>query len=72
MTLDARPAAPERSGALAYLFLTCTTLCWGANAVFGRLAVGEVSPMLLVTLRWLWVLPLLAVGKASAPYGRHE
>jgi len=61
MTLDARPAAPERSGALAYLFLTCTTLCWGANAVFGRLAVGEVSPMLLVTLRWLWVLPLLAV-----------
>ncbi len=61
MTLDARPAAPERSGAIAYLFLTGTMLCWAANAIIGRLAVGEISPMLLVTLRWLWVLPLLAV-----------
>jgi drug/metabolite transporter (DMT)-like permease len=61
MTIDAKAAAPARAGGLAYLFLTGTMLCWGANAVFGRLAVGEVSPMLLVTLRWLWVLPLLAV-----------
>lgn len=28
-------------------------LMWGANVVAGRLAVGEVSPMLLVTLRWV-------------------
>ncbi len=26
---------------------------WGANVVAGRLAVGEVSPMMLVTLRWV-------------------
>lgn len=45
----------------AYVLLTCTALCWGGNAVLGRLAVGEVSPMLLVTLRWLGVLLLLAV-----------
>lgn len=45
----------------AYVLLTCTALCWGGNAVFGRLAVGEVSPMLLVTLRWFGVLLLLAV-----------
>lgn len=43
----------------AYLLLTFTALCWGCNAVFGRLAVGQVSPMLLVTLRWLGVLLLL-------------
>jgi drug/metabolite transporter (DMT)-like permease len=45
----------------AYLLLTLTSLCWGANAVFGRLAVGQVSPMALVTLRWLGALGLLVV-----------
>jgi drug/metabolite transporter (DMT)-like permease len=44
----------------AYLLLAFTALCWGANAVFGRLAVDEVSPMALVTLRWLGALGLLA------------
>jgi len=45
----------------AYLFLTFTALCWGANAVFGRVAVGEVSPMAIVSLRWFGVLLLLLV-----------
>lgn len=38
-----------------------TTLCWGFNAILGRLAVGEVSPMTLVTLRWIGVVALLIV-----------
>jgi len=45
----------------AYLVLTLTALCWGGNAVFGKLVVGEVSPMLVVSLRWLGVVLLLAV-----------
>ena len=45
----------------AYLLLTLTALCWGANAVLGRLAVGEISPMALVALRWLGALALLVV-----------
>jgi len=45
----------------AYLLLTFTTLCWGANAVFGKLAVGEISPMALVTARWLGASLLLAL-----------
>jgi len=45
----------------AYVLLTGTTACWGANAVFGRIAVGEISPMLLVSLRWLGVVFLLSV-----------
>lgn len=53
----------------AYLLLTFTTLCWGGNAVFARLAVGEVSPMALVTLRWLGALALLAAF-AHAPVRR--
>jgi len=45
----------------AYLLLTATTLCWGANAILGKIAVGEISPMLLVTLRWLSVVILLLI-----------
>lgn len=45
----------------AYLLLTLTTLFWGANAVFGRVAVGEISPMALVTARWLGASVLLVL-----------
>lgn len=49
------------ANARAYLLLTLTALCWGGNAVFGRLAVDQVSPMALVALRWLGVMVLLLV-----------
>jgi drug/metabolite transporter (DMT)-like permease len=39
----------------AYLLLTVCALCWGGNAIAGRLAVDEVSPMLLTMFRWLGV-----------------
>jgi drug/metabolite transporter (DMT)-like permease len=44
-----------------FLLLTLTTLMWGGNAVAGRLAVGEVSPMALTALRWLIAVAVLAV-----------
>ena len=43
----------------AYLMLTVTAWCWAANAILGKVAVGQISPMLLVTLRWLSVVILL-------------
>ncbi|TIV73511.1 MAG: DMT family transporter, partial [Mesorhizobium sp.] len=47
----------------AYLFLLSTMLLWGGNSVAGKLAVGHVSPMTLVFLRWVMaVLILLPVG----------
>jgi drug/metabolite transporter (DMT)-like permease len=56
------PGTPGASAsARAYLLLALTALCWGGNAVLGRLAVGEVSPMALVALRWLGALALLLV-----------
>jgi drug/metabolite transporter (DMT)-like permease len=58
-------AAPARVNLLAYLLLTLTALCWGANAIFGRLAVGEVSPMAMTMLRWLLVLALVAAVAQS-------
>lgn len=61
MSTNANEAAHAASSGRAYLLLTMTTLCWGANAVFGRVAVGEISPMLLVTLRWLGAVLLMLV-----------
>lgn len=47
----------------AYVFLFLTTLLWGGNSVAGKLAVGHVSPMVIVFLRWgLAVLIMLPVG----------
>lgn len=47
----------------AYLFLLFTTLLWGGNSVAGKLAVGHISPMMLVFLRWvLAVLIMLPIG----------
>ena len=37
----------------AYVLLTLTTLFWGGNSVAGKMAVGEISPMLLTLVRWV-------------------
>lgn len=47
---------------LAYILLVLTTLFWGGNSVAGKMAVGEISPMLLTLSRWVlaagFILPL--------------
>jgi drug/metabolite transporter (DMT)-like permease len=43
-----------------YLLLVLTTLFWGGNVVAGKLAVGEVSPMVVTFLRWLIACVALA------------
>jgi drug/metabolite transporter (DMT)-like permease len=43
----------------AYVLLTLTALMWGGNAIAGRLAVGEVSPMVLTCLRWVFVVAVM-------------
>lgn len=54
----------------AYLLLAITTLCWGGNAVAGKMAVGHVSPMVLTFLRWL--LATIVIFAISIPYIRRE
>jgi drug/metabolite transporter (DMT)-like permease len=41
------------------LLLAFASLCWAGNTVAGRLAVAEISPMLLTWLRWSVVLAVL-------------
>ncbi len=57
------PAAPvtTNQNLRAYGYLLITTLCFGMNANFGKLAVGEISPMLMVALRWVGTISLLLV-----------
>jgi drug/metabolite transporter (DMT)-like permease len=41
------------------LLLTLTAIFWAGNSVAGRLAVGHISPLLLVFLRWVLVLAVM-------------
>lgn len=55
-----QPASlPQRIWANAYLLLTLTTLMWAGNAVASRLAVGEIAPMTLTALRWVFVCAIM-------------
>ena len=45
----------------AYALLALTTLFWAGNSIAGKLAVGHVSPMVLVTIRWAIVMVALFV-----------
>ncbi len=54
-------AAPGgRAAGEAYALLVFTMSCWGSNVVAGRLAVGEVSPMVITSLRWAIVAAVLS------------
>jgi drug/metabolite transporter (DMT)-like permease len=53
--------SPAHSSLKAYFFLSFTAICFGANTTLAKLAVGQVSPMMVVTLRWLLVVVLLLV-----------
>jgi drug/metabolite transporter (DMT)-like permease len=61
MDQEAKQATEHHASGRAYALLVFTTLCWGGNAILGRLAVGEISPMLLVGLRWIGVMILMLV-----------
>ena len=54
-----RPSLFERFYAQPYLLLILATLGFGGNAVAGRAAVGQISPMLLTASRWGLVLAVM-------------
>lgn len=66
-TDNGRAPLPSASHmARPYPLLTLTALFWGGNAVAGKLAVGEISPMALTSLRWVLVCLTLW------PFLRHD
>lgn len=66
----AHPAAAVRPW-LAAILLTLTAMMWAGNAIAGRLAVGEVSPMVLTMLRWVMAVLMLlpfTLGRVRADW----
>jgi drug/metabolite transporter (DMT)-like permease len=62
----ARPSILETLWNSPMLLLSLTALMWGGNAVAGRVAVGEISPMALVFLRWGFAcIPLLIAARPN-------
>jgi drug/metabolite transporter (DMT)-like permease len=57
----APPSLAGRAWSQPYLLLTLTTLGWGGNAVASRMAVGQISPMLMTAGRWALVLTVMAL-----------
>ena len=55
-----------------YLLLTLTTLIWGGNAIASRLAVGEVTPAVLVSFRWIGVVILVVLFARGAVDGQRS
>jgi drug/metabolite transporter (DMT)-like permease len=51
----------SRLFASPYPLLGITMLLWGGNAIAARLAVGEISPMVLTAGRWLIVALIIAL-----------
>jgi drug/metabolite transporter (DMT)-like permease len=48
------------------LLLVLTTLVWSAHSIVGRLAVGQIGPMTLVTLRWaVALIPIFIAARPS-------
>lgn len=72
-SVETSSALPRRSGIgsanRAYALLTFTALIWAGNAVAGKWAVGEVSPLALTSLRWL-IACIALVPLASCPVSR--
>ena len=55
----------------AWLLLTLTMLMWAGNSVAGRAIAGEMSPMAVVTLRWL-IVCLILIFILGRDMGRHR
>ena len=48
------------------LLLVATTLVWAAHSIVGRLAIGQIGPMTLVTLRWaVALIPIFIAARPS-------
>ena len=45
----------------AHFLLTLTSLFWAMNTIAGRSAVGEISPLLIVSTRWFFVSIILTI-----------
>jgi len=56
----------QRAFSTAPLLLSLAALGWAGNTIAGRMTVGEVSPMVVVFLRWSFVIAILLVSQRKS------
>jgi drug/metabolite transporter (DMT)-like permease len=59
--LSSSPSLFQKLTGNAYLMLSMAMVLWACNTVAARLAVGNISPMLLVLLRWILACGVLVI-----------
>src|SRR5271154_3449672 len=65
-TTAPRAGLMQSAWANPILLLVLTTLIWAGHSIVGRLAVGQIGPMTLTTLRWaLALIPILIVARPA-------
>jgi drug/metabolite transporter (DMT)-like permease len=65
-TTAPRAGLMQSAWASPILLLILTMLIWGAHSVVGRLAVGQIGPMTLTTLRWgVALIPIFLTARHS-------
>jgi drug/metabolite transporter (DMT)-like permease len=65
-TTAPRAGLMQSAWASPILLLVLTTLIWAGHSIVGRLAVGQIGPMTLTTLRWaLALIPILIVARPA-------
>jgi drug/metabolite transporter (DMT)-like permease len=61
-----RAGLMQSAWASPILLLVLTTLIWAGHSIVGRLAVGQIGPMTMTTLRWgVALVPILIVARPA-------
>lgn len=63
---EQRKPLPSRLAPVPWLFVALPIIIWGGNVVAAKSAVGDISPMMLTTLRWFVVFALVTAWSPSA------
>ena len=61
-----RPSILRAAWNNPWLLLALTALIWAGHSLVGRLAVGQIAPMTLTLLRWIFALgPILFTARRN-------
>ena len=63
---EPRKPLPSRLAPVPWLFVMLPITIWGGNVIAAKSAVGDISPMMLTTLRWFVVFMLVSLWSPMA------
>ena len=63
---EKRAPLPSRLAPVPWLFVVLPILIWSGNVVAAKIAITDISPILLTTLRWFVVFALVTLWSPRA------